>query len=187
MNKHYLRYLIFLWVTFLLSSCATMKSPVTHENLIHSNEWGIDGKVGIQSPEVNGSASIIWQQNKDIYNIHFFGPLGLGRVTLNGDDNQVKYIDQYGKIYTANSPELLLKQNLGWDMPISDLIYWIRALPAPDVSSVKNYNANHQLILLKQQGWTINYLEYSENNLPQFMTLNRANIKLKIRINHWIL
>jgi outer membrane lipoprotein LolB len=184
MKKHSMQF-IFLLITLLLSACATMNSHNNSIKKISSDNWSMEGKVGIQSQEVNGSASLIWQQNKDSYNIRLFGPLGLGAVRLMGDDNQVKYVNQQGVIFTADSPEILLKQNLGWDMPISNLIYWVKGIPAPEFKAEKNYNMQHQLVQLKQQGWTIQYVRYFSDNLPQLIALDKRNIKIKLLINTW--
>jgi outer membrane lipoprotein LolB len=176
MKKPFLIFLIML----LLSACTTMKPPVS----ITGDNWTLQGKVGIQTPQKTESASLYWRQTGDIYSIRLFGPLGIGAVELNGNPEQVTFTDNRGQNYQAPSAEVLLKQNLGWQLPIKNLTYWIRALPAPEYPSQKSYDQNHYLISLQQQGWQINYLEY-RNNHPRLIQLTRPQFRLRIVIDKW--
>jgi len=179
MNKPFLLLFILVEVLFL-SGCATIQ-PVSQAQ---TQNWVLQGKIGVKTPEKSGSASLYWQQQGEIYHIRLFGPLGIGAVELNGNPNLVTYTDNQGKIYQANSAEILLKQNTGWQIPVNNLNYWIRALPAPHMGSEKMYDAKHQLVSLQQQGWKIDYLRY-QGQLPSLIQLTRPEINLRIIINQF--
>jgi len=168
----------------VLSGCASVITPPSHQRVIPTQNWLLQGKIGVKTPEQTGSASVYWQQQGDIYHIRFFGPLGIGAIELNGKPDQVTYTDNYGKIYQSDSAEMLLKQNTGWQIPVNNLKYWIRALPAPQMISKKTYDSQHQLVSLEQQGWKIDYLRY-QNHLPSLIQLARPEINLRIVINQF--
>ncbi len=105
-------------------------------------------------------------------------------LTIDLHADQVTYTDNRGKTYQADSAEILLKQNTGWQIPVNNLRYWIRALPAPHMRSEKVYNSQHQLISLQQQGWKIDYLRY-QGHLPSLIQLTRPEINLRIVINQF--
>lgn len=179
MNKLFL--LVFI---LFLSGCATVVPPSSHQSVTQTQNWVLQGKIGVKTPEQTGSASLNWQQQGDIYHIRFFGPLGIGAVELNGKPDHVTYTDNHGKIYQSTSAEILLKQNTGWQIPVNNLRYWIRGLPAPHIPSEKSYDSQHQLVSLQQQGWKIDYLKY-QNHLPTLIQLTRPEINLRIIVNQF--
>jgi outer membrane lipoprotein LolB len=165
-------------LAFLISSCTTFLPPA-HQ----TKNWNLQGKIGIKTVQKTESASLYWQQQGEIYHIRLFGPLGIGAVEINGNPNQVIFIDNRGKSYQASSAEMLLKQNVGWEIPVDNLKFWIRALPAPFIPAQKIYD-NQQLKFLIQQGWKIEYLDY-QGQLPRLIQLTRPTISLRMVIDRW--
>jgi outer membrane lipoprotein LolB len=180
MNKLFLILLL-----LLLSGCVSRLAPPSMPaRAVPSESWILRGKMGIRTPDKTESASVYWRQQNDQYAIKLFGPLGIGAVELNGQPGKVIFIDNQGKHYQASSPEALLQQNLGWQLPAANLQYWVRALPAPGISAQKTYDQQHQLISLVQQGWKINYLAYRAK-LPYIIELTRSTMSLRLVINQW--
>ncbi|MCP6330038.1 lipoprotein insertase outer membrane protein LolB, partial [Klebsiella pneumoniae] len=76
--------------------------------------------------------------------------------------------------YQAESPEALLEEQLGWRLPVSHLLWWVRGLPAPASRSVVTLDGNSHLSRLEQDGWQVQYLSYVEQNgysLPERIKL----------------
>lgn len=76
--------------------------------------------------------------------------------------------------YEAPTPEQLLGEQLGWSLPVSHLVWWVRGLPAPGSKSRVTLNADSRLANLEQDGWKIEYLSYVEQNgfwLPERLKL----------------
>ena len=150
-------------------------------------QWQLNGAVAIRTPHSGQSASLVWQQHQHTYQIDVFGPLGAGRATLNGDANGVTLLDN-GKRYQGPTAETLMQKLLGWHVPVSNLYFWIRGLPAPGLKSTHKFDAYHHLLQLKQQGWEITYQQYTGINgidLPSKLTLQAQNMKIKFVISQW--
>ncbi len=64
----------------------------------------------------------------------------------------------------AQSPEALLEEQLGWKLPVSHLVWWVRGLPAPDSKSRLGLDNDSRLATLEQDGWQVEYLSYTEQN-----------------------
>ena len=152
--------------------------------LMTAKKWALTGRIGLESPAQNGSASLNWRQEGDYYGIHLFGPLGIGAVELKGRPGKIMFTNQQGQVFIAASPEALLKQQTTWQLPLSYLIYWIRAQPDPKIVFHQIFNTQHELIRLDQQGWIIHYLSYDQG-LPKLMTLQHDQIQVHLVINHW--
>lgn len=188
--------LLSLW----LASCATFAPPQqpaqnqpiawstraqTLSNLTH---WDIKGLVAVRTQADAWSADLSWQQNRGTYTFSFFGPLGTSSFKLSGYPGLVTLETADGKNYSAPQPDILLAQQTGWKLPVSNLYYWVRGLPAPGRITQKQFDAYHHVILLQQHGWTVRYLRYNSVNgidLPSKIFLEYPTITVKIIISEW--
>lgn len=182
----------------LLSSCASITQPPAPATtipwekrqyaLMQFNTWKLSGKIGIITAQNSGSASINWLENNDYYTIDLAGPLGAGALSLTGTPNSVTLKTGNGQTMSAPTPEQLLAQAWGWQLPISHLKYWVRGLPVPNIPSHKIFDAAGHLSLFTQQGWQVSYNDYrsvAALDLPTRITINSPHLKTKIVIYHW--
>lgn len=149
--------------------------------------WQISGRVGIITTQEGQTVSYRWIQDGKRYFIQFIGPLGSG-TTLTGYPSGVKLKNQEGRVFTGHNPEALLRAQVGWTIPVSNLYYWIRGESAPNVSAKAQYDEQHHLVDLTQQGWHIQYQDYTPVDgfdLPRRINLTQKNVKVKIFINKW--
>lgn len=150
--------------------------------------WQIDGKVGIRAPRDSGSGTLFWLQRQDYYDIRLAGPLGRGATRLTGRPGAVT-LDVSGQgSYQADSPEALLEQQLGWRLPVSHLLWWVRGLPAPDSRSQLTLDADSHLARLVQDGWTVEYTRYTEQNgytLPERLKLTGKDLEVILVVKTW--
>jgi len=151
------------------------------------DNWALDGKIGIRTAAESHSARLQWQQHPSDYQILLSGPLGQGGARIEGSGEGV-VIDVAGEgRYAARSPEQLLQQLLGWSFPVSEANYWIRGLPAPGLPYTPTFREN-RLETLEQGGWMIHYSGYSQDagpGLPERITLQRADLSIRIIIKDW--
>ena len=150
--------------------------------------WQINGKVGIRAPKDSGSGTLFWLQRQDYYDIRLSGPLGRGAARLTGHPGQVVLeVANQGR-FEAQSPESLLAEQLGWELPVSHLVWWVRGLPAPDSKSRLTLDGDSRLAHLEQDGWKVEYLSYSEQNgywLPERMKLHGENLDVTVVLKEW--
>jgi outer membrane lipoprotein LolB len=186
-----------LWLT----GCSTLSSSPPSANnqnvkwqerqqeLNHLTSWTINGAAAIRTPKDSISASLQWQQTGQKYTISLFGPLGTSGVTLTGAPGKVVLETADGKKITAASPEELISSQSGWNLPVSDLFYWIRGLPAPTtIPQQTKFDNYHHLTEITQAGWQIHYLRYTSVNnidLPNKIFIEQPTLNIKIIINQW--
>jgi len=90
--------------------------------------------------------------------------------------------------YEAPSPEALLEEQLGWRLPVSHLVWWVRGLPAPDSKSTLSLDGDSRLATLDQDGWQVQYLSYTEQNgywLPERLKLHGQDLDVTLVIKDW--
>lgn len=158
------------------------------QHLTQLDGWQINGKVGIRAPKDSGSATLFWLQRQDYYDIRLSGPLGRGAARLTGRPGNVTLeVANQGR-YEASSPEELLGEQLGWSLPVSHLVWWVRGLPAPGSKSRVALNADSRLGQLEQDGWKIEYLSYVEQNgfwLPERVKLHGKDLDVTLVVKDW--
>lgn len=197
-----IRHLFFYAWLAMLPACKSIP-PSTHiteeqpiswverqQQLAQITTWNTQGAIRIRTPETGGSASINWEQTPDHYLIRLFGPLGVGQVQLEGTPNYVSLITANQERYTASSAESLLAQHTGWNLPISNLYYWIRGLPTPTEPAIIQFDAMQRPITLQQQGWTIYYQQYTNVNgidLPSQINLSNDQFDVRIIVSNWLI
>lgn len=150
--------------------------------------WQIEGKVGVRAPKDSGSGTLFWLQRQDYYDIRLSGPLGRGAARLTGRPGQVSLeVANQGR-YEATSPETLLEEQIGWKLPVSHLVWWVRGLPAPDSKSRLSLNGDSRLATLEQDGWQVEYLSYVEQSgysLPERIKLHGPDLDVTLVIKDW--
>lgn len=191
-----------LSAALLIVSCTTSVTPPTQkaaqpqnisaiqreQTLASIRNWNIHGAIAIRSPKENVTASLAWRQNQSNYTILLLGPFGAGSAKLMGSPHQIQLTTGDGKTAYANSPEQLLSKQLGWNLPISDLYYWVRGLPVPNTPAQKRFDSFNHLIALNQQGWNIQYLDYTPVNqidVPSRIVMSYPSLNVKIVIKQW--
>lgn len=159
-----------------LCSCST-QPVVEHEGAINDGVWSMTGKLGISAGRHHDNVTVDWQQNKDKYRIDLLGPLGLGIARITGSAGKVTLKMPRRAPLVANSPEALLADSLGLDIPLTPMRYWVRGKPAPGP-------VQQTADGFRQFGWTIDYLAYLQG-LPVKIRLTRPEVKMLIVVRRW--
>lgn len=150
--------------------------------------WQISGKLGLRAPQDSGSATLFWLQRQDYYDIRLSGPLGGGAARLTGRPGDIVLEVANRGRYQAESPEQLLREQLRIDLPVSNLLWWIRGLPAPGSRSRIELDGNSHLAKLQQDGWQVHYLRYIDQDgysLPERIKLHGQDLEITLVIKDW--
>ncbi|KTC72410.1 outer membrane lipoprotein LolB [Legionella birminghamensis] len=165
------------------SSTAVAK---TAANSISS--WEVSGAMAARSKNKAWSASVNWvQRGASNYQIRLFGPLGSGTVLIQKQGGQVSFRDGPKSASSSNAEQLLLQQT-GVRLPVSSLYYWVRGVPAPGKVQSAVKDSSGYLSLLRQAGYTIQYLGYTKAGnayLPSQIKLQGNGVFIKFIIKRW--
>lgn len=152
------------------------------------SSWTITGALAAKNKTDAWTASIHWTQNgPNNYNIRLFGPLGGGSILLEKKNGVVTYQDTQKRIKSHNADGLMYQQT-GIRIPIQDLYYWVRGLPAPGAIKSADHDSSQNLTYLEQAGYAITYLNYTNRkgiNLPSKIHVRGSKGNLKIIIKRW--
>jgi len=165
---------------------AATTGPRTSSTAISS--WEVSGAMAARNKNKTWTASVNWSQHgANNYQIRLFGPLGSGTVLIDKKNNMVTLRDGPKVVSSQNAESLLLKET-GIGLPVHNLYYWVRGVPAPGAVQTANRDPNNRLTLLKQSGYTIEYPSYttvSNMDLPNQIRLQGKGIFIKMIIKKW--
>lgn len=173
-----------------LSNCAI--APPASENsdwsrqrdqLQKLNSWELRGRVNVRYDNESHTPRIIWLQQNVDYNIRLWGTFNAGATEIVGRPGFVT-MENDGQMLSANSPEELILEQLGYELPVSQLNYWIKGLPAPDSEAQLAFNELNQLTTIQQADWTINLSDmrqYGALSLPRRVELTRPRNAIRLR------
>ena len=151
--------------------------PTAPEEAQSTNEaidqFALQGKIGVRTPQQSGSAFFTWQQQQDKFDIELSGILGVGKTQITGSTGQVTLNSaKTGEIH-ADSPEELLERATGWHAPITHLIKWVQAKPATD-SAVVNKDQQQRITHITEDDWDVDLSYAEQNNLPNKLILKQT-------------
>ena len=118
----------------------------------------------------------------------FHGALGRGawRLVADAEGAELELAD--GTVHHADSIDKLVRLQLGWEIPVDSLSWWVRGLVAPGDYEDRMIDDKGNLSELIQGGWTIEYGKYDTVegiSLPRKLTAHQADWKLKLAIRDW--
>lgn len=144
-----------------------------HSNTATADQFALQGKIGVRTPQQSGSAFFTWQQQQDKFDIELSGILGIGKTQIIGSAGQVTLNSaKTGEIH-ADSPEELLEQATGWHAPITHLVKWVQAKPATG-SAALNRDDQQRIIQISEDDWEVNLSYADQATLPNKLILKQA-------------
>lgn len=189
-------------IVFFLSGCVSVRPPVEvqlgnyepfvirSKVLADMTHWHISGAAAILQVRNSQSANYEWQQTGDKYQIQLAGALNFGSTTIEGGPGFIHVSQANGQHWQGKSPNAVIAKNLGWQLPVEQLVYWVRGIPAP--ASYLNFKTDSEghLESLNQWGWEITWSGYTRVkgvDLPGWIVLQRPGFKIKLLIRQWTL
>ena len=193
-----MRLLAWFVLILVLQACSShrpLPADVSLDNreqaLLAVTDWRLEGKLGFRAPAESGSAYLTWGQAAEHFSIRVQGPLGQGSAAIDGAPGNVM-LSHEGEEFRGENAEQLLAQQLGWQLPVSDLRYWVRALPAPDRAARANIERDERGLLLRQSqdDWVLEYGQYQwvqGHALPGRIKAQSASrgVRLNLVIKQW--
>ncbi|WP_019529620.1 lipoprotein insertase outer membrane protein LolB [Dasania marina] len=146
-------------------------------------QWLIGGKIGLRSASDANTGYVNWQQCGEQFDIRLSGPLGQGAAHLWGNGQQAQ-LQTSEQLYSADNPEQLLAQQ-GWQLPVTQLLYWVRGLPAPGHAISQQDHEG-----FSQMGWRVDYrqwLSLDGHSLPRKAVASHPQLKVTLLLKNWSL
>lgn len=195
------RYLCLLCCVAMLQSCASVPASKPANNLASQilnqqhllniatiGQFTLKGRIGVQSDGKGFSGGLYWQHDIANDNIELYSPLGGQVASIRKTIDKVTLEDAKGNNISAADAETLTQRTLGWQLPLTGLADWSLGRPTNSAIDAITWDTLGHLSTLKQDGWNIEYQNYSEQNghfLPSKISLRSEKVNLKLLVEKW--
>jgi len=199
---------------FLLSACATGTRPGIEvapydglniqelqrvASLKQLQDWQFKGRISIRidtdGATDGGSGSLNWVQSQQSMALDFHAALGRGAWQLRAGPDRAEVTLADGSKYRDTDVQALLRQQLGWDVPVSSLSCWLRGLviapECPENSAmVQVRDSNGRPLQIREDEWLVLIHSWSRVNnlsLPKKIEFSAPGRRFKLVISQWTL
>lgn len=183
----------------VLAGCETLAPRVAGEDreafaerrdeLLGMQHWGLEGRVAIRAGDEGQSATLIWSQEGEFFDIRLHGPFGAGNTHIIGTADELLLETSDGEQLHTRAPEADLYWRLGWTLPLDRMPYWILGLPGPGRLDRLEVDGAGRLQSLRQGAWQLDIPQYLERDdgrvMPRKLTLERDDVRIRLIIDEW--
>ena len=195
MLKRY--WLLFSLLTLNACTGVTVKEPglvdeVTYQDradkLAAMVEWGLKGKISLDDGDQGGSGKLQWDVVPGRSELDFHGAMGRGAWHLEMGQGGARLKMADGTEQTAVDVNDLIRENVGWPVPLGALQWWTRGLAAPGKIDDEQFGSDGLLVSLSQFGWNVDFNRYDsvgDIELPVRLKATRDNYRVKLAVSSW--
>lgn len=162
--------------TLILTGCQQItkpQPPATSGVPTAENEFQLQGKIGVRTPQQSGSAFFTWAQQQEQFDIELTGILGVGKTQISGQPGQVTLNSAKTGLISAATPEELLQRATGWQAPITHLVDWVQGRPATMKAQLQK-DASQRISQIIEDGWTVDLSYAEQSRLPNRLILKQT-------------
>lgn len=152
------------------------------------NHWTLDGKLAISDGKDGGSGRLQWSVEPGLSELDFRGTFGRGAWQLDIRPDQAVLNFASGETWRAPDVSSLVRDHVGWEVPVDALSWWVRGLAAPGPVDVRLLDDDGRMLSLSQGGWEVEYKKYKEFSgaaMPVRLDARRGEHHVKFIMREW--
>ncbi len=183
---------------FVISGCAASRPSVDLPDISSWEQrqavlssivdWEFKGRIAVKAGDEGFNGKFNWTQTGDNFFATVGGPLGIGTVRIEGDDDVIVLTDEDGVETVLIDPEAELYYRYGWTIPVASLRYWALGIPDPSLPAETAFDEDGHLILIEQSQWQVEISRYREaagQQLPRSLTASNPDTRVRMVIDRW--
>lgn len=170
-------------------SPAQLAAQAARERLLGAQgEWSLDGRFAASDGQHGGSGGLAWQQRGRQFRLTLRAPITGKTAQLSGGPEGAVLSGVGKQPLAGRDASEVLNAEFGWDVPVSDLAWWVRGLRAPGRPAVLTFGTDGLPATLDQDGWHVEYRDwYVERTppLPRKVYASRDPYTVRVMIEQW--
>jgi len=151
--------------------------------------WRIDARIAVSNGNDGGSGDLVWMQTDDRYSFTVHAPVTGRTWKLSGDAKGAVLEGVDPQPDSGSDPESLLRERVGWEVPLASLGAWVRGMRARGGAQVQ-YDAQNLPALIEQAGWKVEYRDWFGDRdppLPRKLYASQGGARVRVAIENWVL
>ncbi len=161
------------------------------DHLSQWRSWSLTGRLGVTLGDDGGSGRLDWRQAENATELRFRGALGQGAWRLEARPDYARLERADGGSREAAGVEELVLAETGWQLPVTQLVWWVRGMawPGGDAAPQLALNDDGTPRVLEQAGWRVEFDRYEtgpgDRVLPTRLEALRGEVRVKLAISRW--
>lgn len=154
--------------------------------LSERTDWHLGGRLGVSDGHDSGSGSLEWVQHGDEFRFSVHAPVTGKTWTLSGTP-QHAVLQGLREQALEGDPAELLARELGWQVPMAELIRWARGMRASPHGHI-TFGADGLPVTIDEAGWHVQYQDYDaalDPPLPGKVFASKGDYKVRLAIRDW--
>lgn len=155
--------------------------------------WAMSGRVALSNGKDGGSGRIEWTQGSGRTEVTLSAPVTRQSWTLIADAGGVALQGVPDGPLRGKDAGLLLRQSIGWEIPVAALGCWLRGAPADQAAlgeARSVFGIDRRLLRLEQGGWVVDYTNWqldvaSGVELPTRINAEQASNRVRLVVDRW--
>ncbi|MGJ8662969.1 MAG: lipoprotein insertase outer membrane protein LolB [Marinicella sp.] len=180
-----------LIIICLSVSCSQRKNIKQHgaielADLSNHTNFQLTGKMSFSDGQEGGSGRVNWIQNNGLINATLKAPLGSKSWHIIESETQAKLITEQGDVIYGDTTDVILSDQLGWQVPWQQLKTWVQGKPHDD--ELAKIIWSDDAYTLSEGGWQIEYSklkQYPVGVLPHKMMARNNDYSIKLVVKQW--
>lgn len=150
--------------------------------------WVLDGKLAVSDGQDGGSGTLEWRNKPGLSELDFRGALGRGAWQLDIQPGYAVLNLANGESWESGDVSTLVREHVGWDVPVDALGWWVRGLAAPGRIERRDLDEAGRMTHLSQHGWNVEYERYRDFSglaLPTRVEARSGARQVKFVMRDW--
>ena len=194
------RFIVVMAVLAWLSACSSLpQRPVNAVGttsevqsqreawLAERPNWSLSGRIAVSDGRDGGSGRIEWVQDGDSFQISLQAPVTRRSWRLVGAPGLARLEGLDGGPFYSDDAGQLLREHLGWTVPLTDLADWVRGLWARSAGRIE-FQPDGVPAQIEQDGWLIEYREFESFDnvlMPARVFASRGSQRIRLKVDAW--
>jgi outer membrane lipoprotein LolB len=181
-NNYFINFIVICISLLILSSCTmfydvSIDKPAGYvQPQVVEPNFNISGRFFIKTAHKNNYGNFTWDKLQDNESLAFRTPIGqtVAQITI---ESGVATLAHKDKVYSGEDLDTMMQNHLGFTLPMSQLHYWIKGVPLPNVPITKKLTSG-----FVQLGWDVEYLQWHDPNHPHIIKCSKEDLVIKLLI-----
>ena len=178
---------LIIGISYTITACQTIPKSTDNKlcNTNLPNKWQVNGRIKVVYDK-KYAVNFTWLQTNNNFDINILGAFGSPITNINGTQQQAR-LTANNQIIITNEIAKSLYGITGLNLPIIHIKHWMLA-QAGDTKFTAKYNENGCFTTLKQNHYTIEYLQYIKQDtytLPRTIIAYNNKVQLHITLTKW--
>jgi len=151
-------------------------------------QWTLTAHIAVSDGHYGGSGELTWRQDGARYDFSVRAPVTGRTWHLAGDADGAVLEGVDPQPLHGDDGAMLLRERLGWDVPLADLAAWVRGLRAAAAPAEVRYDAAQRPAVIAQAGWRVEYRDWFDDHdppLPRKVYASRGPAHVRLVVESW--